>query len=128
MQFNEINMTILLLIFVPIVLALLIKFKILGYIIYLLPYILRVFSRVKQSNPNYPRQNIDISGIEEAYEILGLTMDASDEEIDRAYKDLIRKNHPDMGGSEYIAKKINAAREYIIKDKEIRKNASKKNY
>ena len=120
MQFNEINMTILLLIFVPIVLALLIKFKILGYIIYLLPYILRVFSRVKQSNTNYSRQNIDISGIEEAYEILGLTMDASDEEIDHAYKELIRKNHPDMGGSEYIAKKINAAREYIIKNQETR--------
>ncbi|MEC8452335.1 MAG: DnaJ domain-containing protein [Pseudomonadota bacterium] len=113
-------MTILLLMFIPIILALLIKFKILGYIIYLLPYILKVFSRVKQSNPNYPRQNIDISGIEEAYEILGLTMDASDEEIDRAYKELIRKNHPDMGGSEYIAKKINAAREYIIKSKETR--------
>ena len=112
-------MTILLLMFIPIILALLIKFKILGYIIYLLPYILKVFSRVKQSNPN-PRQNIDISGIEEAYEILGLTMDASDEEIDRAYKELIRKNHPDMGGSEYIAKKINAAREYIIKSKETR--------
>ena len=120
MQSNEIAMTILLLMLVPIILALLIKFKILGYIIYLLPYILRVFSRVKQSNPNYSRQNIDISGIEEAYEILGLTMDASDEEIDRAYKELIRKNHPDMGGSEYIAKKINAAREYIIKSKETR--------
>ena len=120
MQFNEINMTILLLIFVPIVLALLIKFKILGYIIYLLPYILRVFSRVKQSNTNYSRQNIDISGIEEAYEILGLTMDANDEEIDHAYKELIRKNHPDVGGSEYIAKKINAAREYIIKNQQTR--------
>ena len=120
MQSNEITMTILLLIFVPIILALLIKFKILGYIIYLLPYILRIFSKVKQSNPNYSRKNIDISGIEEAYEILGLTIDASDEEIDRAYKDLIRKNHPDMGGSEYIAKKINAAREYIIKNQETR--------
>ena len=120
MQSNEITMTILLLMFVPIILALLIKFKILGYIIYLLPYILRIFSKVKQSNPNYSRKNIDISGIEEAYEILGLTMDASDEEIDRAYKELIRKNHPDMGGSEYIAKKINAAREYIIKSKETR--------
>ena len=71
---------------------------------------------MKKSNPNYSSQNIDISGIEEAYEILGLTRDASDEEIDRAYKELIRKNHPDMGGSEYIAKKINAAREYIIKN------------
>ena len=120
MQSNEITMTILLLMFVPIILALLIKFKILGYIIYLLPYILRIFSKVKQSNPNYSRKNIDISGIEEAYEILGLTMDASDEEIDRAYKELIRKNHPDMGGSEYIAKKINAAREYIIKNQETR--------
>ncbi|MBU92777.1 MAG: hypothetical protein CML88_04535 [Rhodobiaceae bacterium] len=116
MQSNEITMTILLLIFFPIILALLIKFKILGYIIYLLPYILRAFSRTKSSNTSYSRQNIDISGIEEAYEILGLTMDATDDEIDHAYKELIRKNHPDLGGSEYIAKKINAAREYIIKN------------
>ena len=43
-------------------------------------------------------------------------MDATDDEIDHAYKELIRKNHPDLGGSEYIAKKINAAREYIIKN------------
>ena len=116
MQSNEITMTILLLIFFPIIIALLIKFKILGYIIYLLPYILRAFSRAKSSNTSYSRQNIDISGIEEAYEILGLTMDATDDEIDHAYKELIRKNHPDLGGSEYIAKKINAAREYIIKN------------
>ena len=113
-------MTILLLIFFPIILALLIKFKILGYVIYLLPYIFRSFLRVKPSNANNSRQNIDISGIEEAYEILGLTMDASDDEIDHAYKELIRKNHPDLGGSEYIAKKINAAREYIIKNQETR--------
>ena len=81
-----------------------------------MPYILRAFSRTKSSNTSYSRQNIDISGIEEAYEILGLTMDATDDEIDHAYKELIRKNHPDLGGSEYIAKKINAAREYIIKN------------
>ena len=120
MQSNEITMTILLLIFFPIILALLIKFKILGYIIYLLPYIFRAFLRVKPSNVNNSRQNIDISGIEEAYEILGLKMNASDDEIDHAYKELIRKNHPDLGGSEYIAKKINAAREYIIKNQETR--------
>jgi len=114
----EISMTILLLLFFPIVLALLIKFKILGYFIYLLPYILRTFSRMNSSNARNTSKNIDISGVEEAYEILGLTLDASDEDVDHAYKELIRKNHPDLGGSEYIAKKINAAREYIIKSRE----------
>ena len=72
---------------------------------------------MRQSSTNYTASNIDISGIEEAYEILGITEDASNEEVDQAYKELIRKNHPDLGGSEYIAKKINAAREYIIKDR-----------
>ena len=113
-------MTFLLLILFPIIIAFLIKFKILGYFIYLLPHILRAISRVRQSNTSYTASKIDILGIEEAYEILGITADASNEEVDQAYKELIRKNHPDLGGSEYIAKKINAAREYIIKDREAR--------
>lgn len=113
-------MTFLLLILFPIIIAFLIKFKILGYFIYLLPHILRTISRVRQSNTSYTASKIDILGIEEAYEILGITEDASNEEVDQAYKELIRKNHPDLGGSEYIAKKINAAREYIIKDRQSR--------
>ncbi len=110
-------MTFLLLIALPLILAFLIKFKILGYFFYLLPYLLRSLSRVRPTGENYRGKNIDISDIREAYDILGLPIDATENEVDQAYKELIRKNHPDLGGSEYLAKKINTAREYIINDR-----------
>jgi DnaJ domain len=48
--------------------------------------------------------------VEEAYRILGLTPGASREEIRSAYHRLIRKVHPDSGGTSELAALINAAR------------------
>lgn len=43
------------------------------------------------------------------YEILGIEANATRSEIKRAYRKLITKHHPDKGGDEIIAKKINEA-------------------
>ncbi len=54
---------------------------------------------------------------QEAYQILGLEPDASQEEIHQAYRRLIKGVHPDSGGSAFLAAKINAARDILLDQK-----------
>lgn len=50
---------------------------------------------------------------EEACAILGVSKNATKQEIKRAYHAMIAKNHPDHGGSVYLATKINQARDVL---------------
>ncbi len=50
----------------------------------------------------------------EAYDILGLKPDATKNDIIKRYNLLIKKNHPDVEGSEWISKKLNKARDILL--------------
>lgn len=49
-----------------------------------------------------------------ALEILGLHEGVSKDEVVQAHRRLMQKMHPDRGGSDYLAKKINAARDFLL--------------
>ena len=53
---------------------------------------------------------------QQALEILGLPSCADRAAVIQAHRDLMRKIHPDRGGSDYLAKRINQAKDFLLKD------------
>lgn len=50
----------------------------------------------------------------EAYQVLGLAPGASEAEIRAAHRRLMRAAHPDAGGSDWLATRVNQARDVLL--------------
>ena len=67
-------------------------------------------SRIRPASPKGDRL-----GEAEARSILGVPADASDEAINAAWRRLMGRAHPDQGGTEGLASRLNAARDRLLK-------------
>ena len=82
-------------------------------ILYRWRFLIEILSKVFLMKRDF-KKNPDKVNKNMALEILGLTETASKDDIIKKYQDLMKKNHPDKGGSEWITKKLNQARETLL--------------
>ena len=68
------------------------------------------------NNQGTPAGSSSAMDHQRAYEILGLVAGCSREAIIEAHRKLMQKNHPDRGGSHYLAAQINQAKDYLLKN------------
>jgi DnaJ domain len=69
--------------------------------------------KTEQASEPPPRGATGMSRAE-ALKVLGLEEGASEDDIRAAHRKLMAQNHPDRGGSDYLASKINEARDVLL--------------
>jgi DnaJ family protein C protein 19 len=75
-------------------------------------------SQMATSNSKYLRGGFEPTmSSREAIQILGLKDNASNDAIKKAHRAIMLANHPDRGGSPFIASKINEAKEILDQKK-----------
>lgn len=77
--------------------------------------ILQVRQKIREQAS--PAAELEAMDAKQAREILSVGEDADEKEIKEAYKKLMQKVHPDNEGSEWMAAKLNQARDILLKDK-----------
>lgn len=70
--------------------------------------------QIKATGAQAPQKSDGPMSRAEALDILGLEEGAGADEIEDAYKALIMKNHPDQGGTDWLAARLNEARDTLL--------------
>ena len=71
-------------------------------------------ARNSEEDTTHTEGSSDAITPERARKILGVEESATRDEIVEAHRRLMQKNHPDRGGSEYIASEINQAKQVLL--------------
>jgi hypothetical protein len=77
-------------------------------------YLLRSGTQGFQGTEDFTPSGFADLSKDEAYSVLGLEPGASEQDIIKAHKRLMQRMHPDRGGSDYLAAKINSAKDKLI--------------
>ena len=80
-------------------------------------YMQRRFQDGSQWSDNQQNQNASSETMDraQALQILGLDSNANEQDIVTAHRKLMQKVHPDRGGTDYLAAKINQAKDVLLK-------------
>ncbi|HHJ35076.1 MAG TPA: molecular chaperone DnaJ [Gammaproteobacteria bacterium] len=85
-----------------------------------LPFINRLYQQhgQQQAQQNQqdqaPPRGKQTMSTEQAMDVLGLKTGYSEEDVRQAHRRMMQKNHPDRGGSDYIAAQINTAKDVLL--------------
>ena len=71
-------------------------------------------NRGRQHTPPPGRSGSQSMSVGEARQLLGVEPGASREEIEKAYKAMMKRVHPDTGGSDGLAAKVQEARDILL--------------
>lgn len=83
---------------------------------YLLKLIQQRLNPNQSNSQEFSPENLAEPNIEEARLMLGLNENFTKKDLDLAYKRLMQKMHPDRGGNDYLASRLNVARDILLRD------------
>ena len=81
-----------------------------------LPFINRLYQQSNQQHQQAqtPPPGKQAMSPDEAREVLGLKPGHTKDDVIQAHRRMMQKNHPDRGGSDYLAAKINKAKDTLL--------------
>jgi len=86
--------------------------KVSGLAFRFLPFLNGLRQKQQHAEQSKPSVNDDV---DKALQIFGIDSVSSEEQIIQRHRELMQKNHPDRGGSDYLAAQINEAKEVLLK-------------